>query len=409
MFSMKRKVKQALIEILTPSARNGSSIAIFLLGLIKRAVLDIGKISDGAVSIYCLARASQQTRIPPNFGTSRKTTEISIHPPLNGYVLNNVVVSTNSNQILTENALLMPQQRFLKRGRITPNCHQLGTYNQNYAVCKTYRHEYIDKAIFVGGDGAFNWYHFVLECASKAYLIRYLPEKFQEYPVILPTQALTVASYNTVARILLPNKIFLCPQRGTARVGEVVILDEVSQGPFSLFEGHWPKLADYWQHEDTLLAMFSELRASLLQPGKTFTQSRRIFIVRPETRRNYNQEALLQIARKYGFEPVSPETLSLAKQAQVYAEASHIIGASGAAWTNMIFAPKPFKALTWIPRQYDEFCSYSMLANLMGHDLRYLTCYPVWEIKSSSEAYSAPYQVSLADFEASVARMCEAA
>jgi capsular polysaccharide biosynthesis protein len=200
--------------------------------------------------------------------------------------------------------------------------------------------------------------------------------------------------------------VFLSPEQGTAQVEELIVLDEVSQGPFNFYTGDWPTVADYWQHEDTLIAMFSELRSALLPPGTPVQQKRRIFIVRPETRRNYNQAALLEIAREYGFEPVAPESMSLATQAKIYAEASHIIGASGAAWTNMIFAPKPFKALTWLPVQYSEFCSYAMLANLLGHDLRYLISQPKWEIKSTSDAYVAPYEVSLPEFEAAVANMC---
>jgi hypothetical protein len=372
----------------------------------KRSVIDIGIIADGAKANFCVAQPSTQMRIAPHFGTQKRPAVESTHPALSGYILRNAVVSTNSNQIQTKNALLMPQHRFSERLRIMPNCDQLGTYNSHYAICKTRSHEYFDKAIFLGGDGASNWYHFVLECASKAYLLRFLPEEYQDYPVILPIEALTVESYNTVARALLPNKLFLCPKKGTAQVGELVVLDEVSQGPFNLYDGQWPKLTDYWQHEDTLLAMFSELRSALLQPGQAFNQSRRLFIIRPETRRNYNQAALLKIAQKYDFEPVSPETLPLAKQAQIYAEASHVIGASGAAWTNMIFAPKPFKALTWLPAQYSNFCSYAMLANLMGHELRYLTCQPEWDIKSTSEAYAEPYRVSLSEFEAAVADIC---
>lgn len=407
MASIRHKLRQALIELLAPRARSGSIISRVILGFMNRSVIDIGVIEDGAEVEYCLARESVCRRILPNFGDSMVPEEIITHPRLNGYLLRNAVVSTNSSQIQSKNTLLMPRQRFDERHRITPNCNQIGTYTQDYAVCKKRCDEYIDKAIFLGGDGAFNWYHYILECASKAYLLRYLPDEFQQYPVILPAQALKIESYNTVARILLPNRTFLCPPKGVAKVGELIVLDEVSQGPFSLFEGEWPKMTDYWQHEDMLLAMFSELRAALLQSRQPFNQSRRIFIMRPETRRIYNQEALLEIARKFGFEPVSPETLSLTRQAQLYAEASHVIGASGAAWTNMIFAPKPFKALTWIPAQYEQFCSYSMLANLMGHDLRYLACSPDWEIKSVAEAHAAPYQVSVTGFEAAVATMCE--
>lgn len=406
MRKLPRRMYLKSLRKLTQLAANGSSSARYILRLMGRAVIDIGVIADGAEASFPMAQPSTHTRIAPNFGTNKMPAVTLSHPALSGHLLRDVVVSTNSNQIQTKFALLMPQQRYSERLRIMPNCEQIGTYNVHYAECKICIHEEFDKAIFLGGDGACNWYHFVLECASKAYLLRFLPAEYQDYPVILPIEALTIESYTTVARALLPNKVFLCPEQGTAKVGKLVVLDEVSQGPFNLYAGDWPVLADYWQHEDTLLAMFSELRSALLQPAPPANQSRRIFIVRPETRRNYNQIELLEIARKYGFEPVSPETMPLAAQAQMYAEASHIIGASGAAWTNMIFATNPLKGLTWLPVQYAEACTYSMLANLMGHDLRYLCCQPEWDIKSTSDVYSAPYQVPLHEFEAAVAHMC---
>jgi hypothetical protein len=387
-------------------AAKGFGPANSLLHLKGKAIFDIGTIPDCADKSISIIKPCGQTRIAPNFGTGAMPAEASTHPELKAHILRDAVISTNSNQLLTKGAVLMPQQRFNERLRIPSNCDQFGMFNARYAVCDTRRHENYNKAILIGGDGACNWYHFVLECASKAYLLRFLPEEYKDYPVILPIEALTIDSYITVARALLPNRVFLSPEQGTAKVRKLVVLDEVSQGPFNLYAGHWPTVADYWQHEDTLLAMFSELRSALLPPGTPVDQSRRIFIVRPETRRNYNQAALLEIGQKYGFEPVSPETMPLAAQAQMYAEASHIIGASGAAWTNMIFAPKPFKAVTWLPEQYSEFCSYAMLANLLGHDLRYLISQPEWEIKSTSDAYVAPYQVPLPEFEAAVAHMC---
>lgn len=399
------RVRAKGFRALCSVAYKGLVPANYLLNQKGVAVFDIGSIVDHAVESFSIAKSSSQTRITPNFAL-KKHGENSMHPALRGHVFHDAVVGTYSNQILTKDKVLMPQQRFNERNRIPSNCSQFGFYNARYAVCDQRSHEQFDKAIFVGGDGAFNWYHFVLECAPKAYLLRFLPEKYKDYPVILPKEALELESFVTVVQALLPDRRILCPEQGTAQVKELVILDEVSQGPFDLYAGYWPEMVDYWQHEDTLLAMFSELRNALLPPRPREDKSRRILIVRPETRRTYNQTALLEIALKYGFEPVSPETMPLGAQAQIYAEASHIIGASGAAWTNMIFAPRPFKALTWLPAQYSEFCSYAMLAKLLGHDLRYLISQPSYEIKSTGDAYVAPYTVPVSEFEAAVAQMC---
>lgn len=406
MRKLPRKILTKIQLKITKLAENGFGPARYISRLSGKDILEIGTIADHAKSSFCVAQPSIQIRIAPNFSTNKMSTVASAHPALFGHILRNAVVSTNSNQIQTRDMLLMPQQRYNERLRIMPNCHELGTYNDRFCTCNIRNHERFEKAIFLGGDGVSNWYHFVLECASKAYLLRLIPKEYLDYPVIMPIEAMTVEPYIKVARALLPNKVFLSPKQGTAQIGKLVVFDEVSQGPFNLYDGHWPKLADYWQHEDILLGMFSQLRDSLVPTRAPISQSRRIFIVRPETRRNYNQSELLEIARLYGFEPVSPETMPLEAQALMYAEASHIIGASGAAWTNLIFSPKPVTALSWLPTQYSEFCSFSMLANLLGHHLRYITCLPEGDLKSTSEAYSAPYKVPLSEFEAAVAHMC---
>ena len=97
--------------------------------------------------------------------------------------------------------------------------------------------------------------------------------------------------------------------------------------------------------------------------------------------------------------------VAAASMRQMFADASHIVGASGAAWTNMIFAPESLKALTWIIPQYSQFCSYAMLAPLLGHHLRYLTAQPIQKIRTTHDAFSASYHVSPIEFEAALIQL----
>jgi capsular polysaccharide biosynthesis protein len=100
----------------------------------------------------------------------------------------------------------------------------------------------------------------------------------------------------------------------------------------------------------------------LKQETGTPAERLRIFLTRPDVRRSYNQVELLKIAVRYGFEPYSPESASLADQAQTFADADMVVGASGAAWVGMVFRQEKAKFLSWLPSNFNEFCGYSSLA-----------------------------------------------
>ncbi len=136
------------------------------------------------------------------------------------------------------------------------------------------------------------------------------------------------------------------------------------------------QVKDYAQHDAFLRLFFREFRSKVLYGSesqvKVKNRERRIFLVRPGVRRNYNQDELLAIAVQYGFERFSPEDFTLAEQAKIFSESSAVIGPSGAAWVGMIFRQPPLHGLTWLPHEYESFCGYSSLANLLGHQLDFI-------------------------------------
>lgn len=381
----------------------------FVLRRKGKQVCRLGIIAEAADGLFPLADPSACTRVAPGLGTETPRIDKGDYPAINAYLMKDAITSTYSSHIVKGDRLLVPGERFRQRHRIPSHGAGLGYYNERHSFCAIRGSQTFKKAILLGGDGAFNWYHYVIECMSKAYLTRFLPDAFRDYPIIVPDEALRIQSFADILKALVPEREILTIGRGTTHVQNLIVIDEISQGPFNLYPGLWPVISDYSHHEDTLNSFATELRKvffSSLAPEK---KSRRIFLVRPDVRRNYNQEELLKIAKRYGFLPISPETLSLQEQVRVFSEASHIVGASGAAWTNMVLARKSFRGLTWILPHYREFCSYSMLAHLFGHDLRYLTAQPDCEIKSTDDAYKASYTVSPSDFEAAIIRLCSEA
>lgn len=396
---VRRKISKSKYNWLSELAQNGSKIANYLLKRKGRHLCKIKSISEEAEETFKLFEPSPQTRIAPTFFNEEPAIELGMHSSLNAYLFKDAIVSSNTCIIGRDDDLLAPRELIEQRDRLEIDPGVIGYINPRYAyrfgdTCVEY-----ENAILISGNGASNWYHFVLEIAPKAFLANFLPAKFNDFPLIVPMHAQTEGQFREILQALLPNRRIMNLKHESARVRNLVTFDEVSHGPFNLVQGSWPIMGNYSNHEEVLKLAFQKLRDALLRPSVSARPKRRIFIVRPEIRRTYNQLQLLEIAQKYNFEPVSPEAHSLTDQAQMFADASHIVGASGAAWTNMVFAPKPFKALTWIIPQYSQFCSYSMLAHLLGHHLRYLTAQPIKKIRTTHDAFSAPYHVSPIEFE----------
>ena len=80
---------------------------------------------------------------------------------------------------------------------------------------------------------------------------------------------------------------------------------------------------------------------SRLVPARTGRVQRRLYLSRGSAPRRQilNEEELTRMLVSEGYEVVRPETLTVAEQVALFSEASHIVSPSGAALTNMIYAP----------------------------------------------------------------------
>jgi hypothetical protein len=73
---------------------------------------------------------------------------------------------------------------------------------------------------------------------------------------------------------------------------------------------------------------------------KDWVVPERVFLARryASDRRGYNEEECYNILKQYGFTEVRPETLTLGQQIALFNKAKCIVGATGAAFTNLIYS-----------------------------------------------------------------------
>jgi hypothetical protein len=78
------------------------------------------------------------------------------------------------------------------------------------------------------------------------------------------------------------------------------------------------------------------------------------------------------LEKEFGFVTVRCEELTLSQQADLFKNSSVIVGATGAAWTNLMFANPGLMGLCWMPSGLASFANFSNLAAVRGVRFRVL-------------------------------------
>jgi capsular polysaccharide biosynthesis protein len=296
---------------------------------------------------------------------------------------------------LSDSFLVLPEHYLENRNRLRPGGGGLFRFERGHCIGRIpYNEKVLDRGILVGGAGSSNWYHFMIECLPKAFLAQRLPERFSDWPLLVPIEAKNCATFSDALNVFIGSRpVIYLSYSDIIKVKNLIVFDEFSISPFNLSRYSWPIYGDYGQNDEFIINYARHLQNNLIGvPGALGTQ-KRIFLVRPGVRRSYNQDEILDIAVRYGFQAISPENMSLTEQARLFSEAEIIIGPSGAAWVGVLFSQKPTRMLSWLPREYSQACSYSNLSKILGHEMRFIYSTPNDPVNSTDDVYLASYRV----------------
>jgi capsular polysaccharide biosynthesis protein len=217
-------------------------------------------------------------------------------------------------------------------------------------------------ALLVGGNG--DYYHdtidfiSVLAIAERLGFDRQLPLVINGSPAPHMTELLGLLGYGTTPLVPLGRS-------APAHFERLLVTTRLSAG------GSWfdPMLARWYRQR------LVEPLGDLPRPGLKLYLSRA-----GTTRRRLSNEAAVAAAlRPLGFEVVRPETMSVRDQVALFAQASHIVGPSGAALTNMIYAPAGARVVVLQNKQLVQGGSglaFDALAASCGHRATTLECAP---------------------------------
>ncbi len=154
---------------------------------------------------------------------------------------------------------------------------------------------------------------------------------------------------------------------------------------------------------------FEPLRERIQHLVGTRKRSRNIYFSRrdinSERRPLLNESELVERAEKRGFEILDPAGLSLLDQMKMMAEARAIVGPTGAALTNVLFACEPIKVGVMSAR---EACLnyFQVLSGYRGHEHHWVLGHFVDGLVASERFPVLPYQVEVQDFDRALDLIC---
>lgn len=315
----------------------------------------------------------------PNFGgvqLNKKTrSKISL------YVLSDVVTQIHSSNFIfaKKNKIYIERVIGVDIGFCNYSTGNLIYHNSKKALTRFHHKKVRYKNIlFMGGNGSFNYYHWLIEIIPKfLYINDEILSKNNIDCIIFSSDVRKNKSFGEILKAILIDinlniKIDFIEPNYDIYAENLFYMSTFNNIVFNSKN----KLSDvsYSYFCAKSLKNISEKLIGYYYSGvKEQTKRNKIFLARnAEQVRSYNQDEVLSFFQEQGFIPVLLNNMSMQEQINIFQNADFIVGPSGAAWSNIIFCRSGTKMISWLPKSLEQFSSFSSLAKIFECDLHFL-------------------------------------
>lgn len=327
-----------------------------------------------------LSPGIENTNYFPDFYDGKYNKVSNVIPDVCLYKFNNARVHIDSSQILLSDCIVIDNCPKVLPSLCRFSYGLIQYHNTKLAyIQKRSKVVFADKAFFLGGDGCSNYYHWTVEIVSKLHYFTESKVIGDDVVIVLPEY---VKKYDSFYRLV---KSFDIERFRLVFIG----VDEVLEAK-SLYYINSPSKATYVKLGDSHLPddrinfdkksieaiRYNVLNSSAYKNFKNKNKNKkRIFLARKSNSvRKYNQLEVIALVEKYQFEVIYIEDFCFYEQVDVFQNAEFIIGASGAAWTNLIYIREGAKAISWLSGNLSTFAIYSSLAKYYSCELKFIKC-----------------------------------
>lgn len=314
-----------------------------------------------------------------------------------GLWINRKVIIHNATVFPYSDIVLLEDGRCLYELKEIDGLHKITDYTDEILIkdtntwcklkpCKETIH--LAKAIKIGGMFGFNYFH---------YMFQLLPRMLETVdidasaPILLDKKVMDVKNMQQLAEWCNREKreAIYMDYDCAYEVDELYVITSPNitipnlKKGYSLYE---PKS----QFSPNVIDKMSKL---LLKYKDTQIKTpKRIYISRRKATklRGYNEEELVEIAKKFGFNEVFPETMSVAEQIALFNNAEAIVAPEGAALSNLLYIKPSCKVVIMycMPGLTSEFGGIALLK-----DAEIFELYDIPNCKLGNSSYQRNYRI----------------
>ncbi len=278
--------------------------------------------------------------------------------------LNDVGVIGATMAVVREGKVLHPELRHTEvtHDSKAPDLYQFTDVARRKLDFKTFTPIGGQKRVKVGihllKEHSFNYYHWLFECLPR---LKYLIENIgnagncDKFTILIDQNILEEGVIAMCRLINFPFEI------KKVRRGELVYCDRLFYtSPLWYSLDNSKHRVD--THRDYAVDKYSveTIRRSFLNLENCSPPTRKIYLRRAasQVRRIINSDEVEQVMRINGFEILYAHDFSFADQVALFSSAKIVVGASGAAFSNMVFMQPGTKAVIFSPKQLEVFNYY---------------------------------------------------
>lgn len=341
-----------------------------------RKIVWLDDINHG--KILTLKYSKIDINFQPNTLSSNKKVDFKIEiPEINLYKFSNAIINTNSSNFITASNAILERVK----------CANIAHCNYSTGIIKWHNHENIilrynkkkksiSHALFLGGNGVFNYYHWLIEISPKILLLDSdLLKTYNIKHLILDKRVKEIASFQKILALYLREKnlyleIIYIDHRTDLYIDELFYINNENNIVFNSKE-----ILSSPNFSILSKSLIKEVRETILQSSTCLSKDfpKKIFLARKENAaRSYNQNEILEYFMSKDFTPLYLEDYDLYEQVCIFNNADFIVGPSGAAWSNIIFCSPNCKAISWLPTHLSKFSIFSTLARLNDCQLKFI-------------------------------------
>ncbi|WP_201580287.1 glycosyltransferase 61 family protein [Psychrobacter sp. Pi2-52] len=354
---------------------------------------------------FTLEKGDQKgTSVSPKYKGTSQYKKVYDVVDIHLFNLENVYCNISSQSFITEDMtrIFLEFFPYIDNKKIKYSTGLIRNHDDNYAYIKKIKRnvKVYNNALFLGGNGSSNFYHWLIEIAPKLLILDNVCLKKHHIDTILVNEC--VKKNENYFHILVKssahlkniNIVYVDPNEAIL-LKSVFFLNTFNQTVYNFREksGNYGTTTIYNKNSLKLLKDTLSFGIST----ENHEKYEKIFILRNEetvskyNNRSYNQDEIFKFFEEEGFTGIYPDKLTFNEQINIFNNANFIIGPSGASWSNLVFCQDKIRAISWLPRNLENFDTYSTLAYLKNINMQFA------KYDTSSDDIHSSYIIDLED------------